>query len=150
MRYKHQPSSGARRFAAVSSAVVAWSFTGLVLSIAFVWGALLRCDEACDGDGWRRTYGAWQWHGVTALGGVAFLCGAALVYYVSKGLRRQAAAAAALGLAAALTIATAMSPEWAFHLDRRTAADVLIVAVGIAAPLLSIALTKPRAEASGP
>ena len=146
MRYKHPPPRGPRRIAAISSAVVAWGFTGLVLFVAFVWGVLLRCDEACDGNGWRRTYGAWQWHAVTALGGVAFLSGAALVYCVSKGLRREAATAAGLGLAATLTIATAMSPDWTFHLDRRTAADVLVVAVGIAAPLISIALMKPRAR----
>jgi uncharacterized BrkB/YihY/UPF0761 family membrane protein len=150
MRYAPEPSSGFRRMAAIAAALVAWGFTGLILLAALVWGTLLRCDESCGGDSWRHTNDAWQWHAVTALGVAAFACGAALVYFVWKGRRLRAAVAVGLGLAGALALATAMSPDWVFHLDRRTAADLAVVAVGIGAPLVSVAFTAPRAETSGP
>lgn len=146
MRCARRTCSHSRRIAAVAAAVVAWAFSGFVLLAAFVWGVLLRCDESCGGDGWRRTNGAWQWHAVTALGVVAFAFGAALVYFVWAGRRVRAAFAVALGLGATSALGTAMSPGWAFHLDRRTPADVVILAVGISAPLLALALTAPRGE----
>ncbi|HEX5467408.1 MAG TPA: hypothetical protein VFW80_00010 [Gaiellaceae bacterium] len=131
------------RAAALVPAVIAWACSGLVFLAGVLWGALLRCDESCSGEGWRHNSDAWQWHGVTALGVSAFLAGSVLVYSVWTGRRVLAVLAVALGLTAVLIMATLLSPEWLSHLDRRTPEELLILLLGVAAPIVAAALTPP-------
>ena len=139
MRYSLEPKCAS----ALVPAIVAWACSGLVFVAGVLWGALLRCDESCYGEDWRHNSDAWQWHGVTALGVSAFLAGSALVYFVWTGRRVHAVSAVALGLTAVLVMATLLSPEWLSHLDRRTPEELLILLLGVAAPIIAAALTQP-------
>jgi hypothetical protein len=67
---------------AVVLALVPLGFSGVVFLGSLLWGLGLRCDESCDGDGWRRTEDAWQWNVLPALGALALICGLALVVCV--------------------------------------------------------------------
>ncbi len=130
-----------RRGLALLLALVSWVWTGGVLAAALLWGLALRCDEACDGDGWRRSEDGWQWDAVVALGVAAFLAGAALVVSVWRRRAGYALAAFIAGLAAVLAFATALSPEWREHLGRVEGDEALLFLSGVAAPLAAVLLT---------
>lgn len=133
-----------RRAAAVLLALAGWLASSGVLLASLVWGLGLRCDDACDGDGWRRTPDAWQWNGLVALGAVVFLAGTALVVFVWR--RRPLAAGGAFltGLGTALGLAFALSPRWPEHVDVSEGVTALLVLAGVAAPIAAILLTEPR------
>jgi hypothetical protein len=128
------------RVTALLLAFVTWLWSAGVLLAGLVWGAGLRCDDACDGQGWRRSEDAWQWDGVVVLGGAAFLAGTALILYVWRRKRLYAAGAFIAGLSATLGLATALSPEWAQHLDRVNAGEALLFVVGLCAPVVAVLL----------
>mgnify|MGYP003293642249 CR=1 FL=1 len=130
-----------RHSVALVAAVVSWACSGLVCLAGVLWGAFLRCDESCYGDGWRHNFDAWQWHAVTALGVGALMAGCALVYFVWAGRRMYAGLAVLLGLSPVLVLATLSSPDWLSHLDRRAPEEVLIMLLGVAAPIVAVALT---------
>lgn len=133
-----------RRAAARLLALAGWLASGGVLLASLFWGLGLRCDEACDGDGWRRSTDAWQWNGLAALGVLVFLAGTALLVFVWTGRRAGASGAFLGGLGAALGLAFAFSPQWPEHFDVLEGANVLLVLAGVAAPVAAILLTEPR------
>ena len=61
-----------RRVASLLLALVAWAWSAGVLAAAMLWGLALRCDDACGGEGWRRSEEGWQWNGIVALGAITF------------------------------------------------------------------------------
>jgi peptidoglycan/LPS O-acetylase OafA/YrhL len=103
----------------------------------------LRCDESCGGSGWRHTPDAWQWNALVVLGATAFVAGGALVFFVWRGRRLYAAASVAVGLCAVLVLASAFSPEWPSHFDRRSPGELLLALVGVAAPLAAVLFARP-------
>ncbi len=140
----------ASRVFLVALALVGWLWSGWALAAGLTWGLALRCDEACDGGGWRRSPDAWQWKGVAGLGVVAFLAGTALLLSVWRRRAWYAAASLLLGLVAVLLLATALSPEWPEHLGRRSPGELAALAAGLVAPIAAVALaaTTNRVEAT--
>jgi hypothetical protein len=133
-----------QRGLALLLALVSWSWSAGALLAALFWGLGLRCDEACDGQGWRRSEDAWQWNGVVALGAVAFLAGTALLFFVWRRRPGYAAVGFAVGLAAVVSLASALSPEWSEHLGRLDPREALLFIIGLAAPIAAIGLTTRR------
>jgi hypothetical protein len=134
----------------VALAFVGWLWSGWALLAGLLWGAALRCDEACDGQGWRRSPDAWQWNGIVVLGVVAFIAGTALVIFVWRRRRAYAAAALVIELGAVLVLGTALSPEWLEHLDRRSAGELAAMLAGIAAPIVAVVLANSSARHATP
>lgn len=131
------PSSS--RVAALVSAFIGWLYSAGVLVAGLIWGIALRCDDACDGRGWRRSTDAWQWDGVVALGAITFVCGTALFVFVWRRRRLYAAGAATIGLVSVLAFATALSPDWADHLERHQT-GIAYLAIGVLAPVIAVVL----------
>lgn len=138
------------RAVTVGLAFVGWLWSGWALLAGLVWGAGLRCDKACDGPGWRRASDAWQWHGVVALGVVAFVAGTALVIFVWQRRRAYAAAALLVAFGAVLVLATVLSPEWLEHLDRRSAGELVALLAGTTAPIAAVVLADSSVRHAGP
>ena len=124
-------------------AVVSWFCSGFALLIGLVWGLGLKCDDSCSAqEGWRGNPDAWQWYGLAALGGLAFLAGGALVFFVWR--RRPVYAALAVlvgGSAALLLINPITSTDWIDHLDRRSPGELLVMLSAVFAPALAVLFT---------
>jgi hypothetical protein len=129
-------------------AFVSWLWSGGALLASLVWGVGLRCDDACDGKGWRRSLDAWQWNGVIALGFVAFAAGTALLFFVWRTRRVYAASAFLVGLGAVLALATALSPQWAEHFGRRSVEELALFLAGATAPIGAVVLAESNARRS--
>jgi hypothetical protein len=100
------------------------SAVGLLMSL-YVYG--LRC-EPCDGDSWRRSTEAWQWHVVLILGGSAFVAAIAFVVCVWRSRPRGALAALLVGTSAFLVDLWWVEPDWSEHIGRHQGTVLLGVA----------------------
>ncbi|HEY3068823.1 MAG TPA: hypothetical protein VGJ34_00780 [Gaiellaceae bacterium] len=108
-----------------------FSVVGLLVSFV-LYG--LRCDEACDGDSWRRSADAWQWDLVLILGGSAFVAALAFVVCVWRIRPRGALAALLVGTGAFMVDLWWVEPDWAEHIARHQG----IVLLGVAAFLSGV------------
>jgi multisubunit Na+/H+ antiporter MnhB subunit len=135
---------GLGRFAARFFAFVTWVWTCGVLLLGLMLGEGLRCDESCgQGSGWGQDPHAWQWHGLTALGAGAFLGGVAFLVLIWRGRPGYAFGALLVAAACTIVLTTGLSTEWVDHLDRRTGGELLLVGIGICAPLAALLFTPP-------
>ena len=126
-------------------AVVGWIFSVIVALIAFFVATQVRCDESCDGAGWRRSEDGWQWDALAGLAVLVFVAGTAFVACIWRRRAGAATFAFLVGVAATLTYGIWLIPDSVDHLDRRSAGDLAVALIGVGAPLLAIVLT-PRRE----
>jgi len=132
------------RFLSIFLAFVGWVCSGVALLAGLVWGLSLRCDESCDGRGWRRSADAWQWNGVALLGVLSFTAAAALLFFVWRQRPVLALVAYIVALAALFGLASSLSPDWTQHLDRRSGGELLLLLVGTSGPLIAVLLSSAR------
>ena len=133
-------SRSAFRPLAIVLALVPLGFSGVVFLGSLLWGLGLRCDESCDGDGWRRTEDAWQWNVLPVLGSLALLCGLALVVCVWRGWVTGTLASLVVGTLTVLAAGTWLEPGWHEHVDRNQKGVLLcllVFAAGLCAALIS-------------
>jgi hypothetical protein len=133
-------------------AAVSWFCSGWALLVGLVWGLGLKCDDSCSAqEGWRGDPDAWQWYGLAALGGLAFVAGAAFFLLVWRRRPLLAVGAMAVGFGSAAVLTGVFTSEAIDHLDRRTPGELLLITASVFAPILAVLLTprKPDWSSAG-
>jgi hypothetical protein len=133
------------RVVALLLALVAWFCSGWALLVGLLWGLGLKCDDSCSSiGGWRHNPDAWHWNALAALGVLAFVSGGAFFVFVWRRKPAYAAATLAVGCAAVVLLANALSSDWIEHFDRRSPGELLLIMAGVFAPILAVLLTVPE------
>ena len=125
---------------AIVLALVPLGFSGFVFLGSLFWGLGLRCDDSCGGGDWQRTEDAWQWNVLPVLGGLALICGLALVVCVWRAWVGGALASLVIGTCTALAAGSWLEPGWHEHVDRNPKGVLLcllVFAAGLCAVLMS-------------
>ena len=92
----------------------------------------------------RQDVHAWQWHGLTAIGVGAFLGGTPFLVFIWRGRPGYAYGALLVAASSTIFLLTGFSTEWVDHLDRRTGGELLLMGIGICAPLATLFTPPPR------
>jgi hypothetical protein len=99
----------------------------VVLFISFL-SVGLQCDDACTGENWQHTAGAWQWHGLFVVGIAAFVMTVAFFVFVLRG--RPATAVIWLVGAGITTFARASWNGWDLGVSM-SRHPLLLAAIGV-------------------
>jgi hypothetical protein len=126
------------RAAAVTLALIGWMGSALAALIG-LYAGLIRCDESCTGESWRRSRGGWQWDVVLGLGLGTFPFGTVLVVAVASRSRRGAGFALVGGLGCASGLATIVAADVA-----RSGTGLVLAIATVGAAIGAVGMTPTR------